>query len=51
MEYSKGDAFREAGEAKKARPVATDKAEPSIAPLSGYTKVVRIIQEWFLSGS
>lgn len=38
MEYSKGDAFREAGEAKKARPVATDKAEPSIAPLSGYTK-------------
>lgn len=38
MEYSKGDAFREAGEAKKARPVATDKAEPSIEPLSGYTK-------------
>ena len=38
MEYSKGDAFREAGEAKKARPEANDNGEPSKEPLSGYTK-------------
>ena len=38
MEYSKGDSFRDAGEAKKAKPVATDKAEPSIEAVTGYTK-------------
>jgi hypothetical protein len=38
MEYSKGDPFREAGEAKKEKPVATDQAEPSIRIVTGYTK-------------
>ena len=38
MDYSKGDAFKEVGEAKKARSVATDKAGPSIETLSDYTK-------------
>ena len=38
MEYSKGDAFKEAGEAKKARPVTNDKVEVSIETLTGYTK-------------
>jgi len=38
MEYSKGDSFREEGEAKKAKPVATEKAEPSIETVTRYTK-------------
>ncbi len=38
MEYSKGDSFREAGEAKKAKPAATDKVEPPIETVTGYTK-------------
>ena len=38
MDYSKGDAFKEAGEAKRSRPVATDEVKPSIESLTGYTK-------------
>ena len=44
MEYSKGDAFKEAGEAKQTRPAETNEAGPSIAPLEGYIKGEGIIQ-------
>lgn len=44
MEYSKGDAFKEVGEAKNARSVTTDSAVPSIESLTGYTKGEGMIQ-------
>ncbi|MBQ7181035.1 MAG: RloB domain-containing protein [Bacteroidaceae bacterium] len=44
MEYSKGDAFKEAGEAKETRPSATEEAKPSIAPQAGYSKGEGVVQ-------
>lgn len=38
MEYSKGEAFKEAGEAKKTRPSVTEEAKLPIATQSGYSK-------------
>lgn len=44
MEYSKGDAFKEAGEAKASRPSATDVAKPPIATQTGYSKGEGVVQ-------
>jgi hypothetical protein len=44
MEYSKGDAFLGAGEAKEPRPSATEEAKPPIATQAGYSKADGMVQ-------
>lgn len=44
MEYSKGDAFKEVGEAKETRPSATEEAKPPVAMQVGYSKGDGVVQ-------